>query len=169
MIGTITAALTEAIPKLAGYLEPQSHKMKLELEAAHADQKKKMGALQESDRFLFASHDSMAYYARAYGLQARALTTVGGELPKTAPATLTEWIRSHRVRSLFRESFTDPLPLCALLQPVNVNPDFPINTLTLPAAGKNELVGLKEYDFSTALSALLHTLDLVQFTLATDG
>ena len=169
MIETITAALEEAMPGLADYFQPRAYKLRLELEAAHTDQKRKTAALKDADRFLLTSHDSMQYFARAYELQAKALTTIDGKIPEALPDTLVEWIRSHKVRSLFREAFTDVVMLRAMLREVNVNPDFPVNTLALPAAGKKELVGLKEYDVSNTVSSILYTLDLVQYTLSTDG
>ena len=169
MIETITTALKEAMPKLADYFQPRAYKMRLELEAGHAAQKTKIAAMKDTDRFLLTSHDSMPYLARAYELQARALTSLDGKIPETLPEGLAEWIRSHGVRSLFREAFTDPLPLRALFRSVSVNPDFPVHTLALPPEGKKELVGFKEYDVTNGVSAILHVLDLVQYTLATDG
>jgi ABC-type Zn uptake system ZnuABC Zn-binding protein ZnuA len=169
MTSTITKLLSDAMPRLADYFEPRAHRLKLDLESAARTARDKFAAMKENDRFVFTSHDSLPYFARAFGLQTKALTSIDGPLPATLPGDLAEWVRSRGVRSLFREGFTDPVPLRELLRSVNVNPDNPVHTLALPAAGAKGLVAMEDFDVSAAAPAILYALDMIQYTLATDG
>lgn len=168
MVETVASTLKEVMPKLADYFNPRAHRLKLDFENILTQTGARMKELKDSDRFLLTSHDSMQYFARTFGLQARALTTADGKVPAQLPESLKEWITSHKVRSLFREPFTDVLALRSLLGEVRVNPDNVIYSLTLPPAETTGLVSMKPYDVAQAYPAQHYNADSVQFTLRVD-
>lgn len=168
MVNAVAAALKEVMPKLDDYFTPRAHRLRVELEDAHRSTGRKMKELKPDDLFLLTSHDTMQYFAAAHGLEARALTTADGQIPAKIPSTLQEWIKAHKVKSLFRESFTNVLPLRELMGDRGVNPDHVIYTLALPAPGTIEVVAFKNYDVSGAAAALGYDSDIVQSTLQVD-
>jgi ABC-type Zn uptake system ZnuABC Zn-binding protein ZnuA len=169
MIESVTKIISGAMPKLAGYFQQRSYRMKLDIEAAARSARAKFAGMKAADKVVFSSHDSLPYFARAFGLEARALTPIDGQIPGTLPAELQEWIRARGVRSMFRESFTEAIPLRNLLAEASVNPDHTLHSLTLPAEGTKGLVAMEEYNVAAAVPALRHAMDLIQYTLATDG
>lgn len=168
MVDAVEAALKEVMPKLGDYFTPRAHKLRLAFEDALKAEAQKMKELKPDDLFLLTSHDSMQYFAAAFGLEARALAAPAANLAEKLPADLVEWITTHHVKSLFRESFTDVLVLRHLLEDVKVNPDHLIYSLTLPATATTALVGFKSYDIFTASESLYYSADLIQSTLEVD-
>jgi len=168
MVDAVEAALKEVMPELADYFTPRAHKLRLAFQDTMKFAAQKMKELKPDDRFLLTTHDSMQYLAAAFALEARALTPPAAKLPETLTQDLSEWITTHRVKSLFRESFTDGLMLRRLLLDVKVDPDHVIYSLTLPAAGAKAFVGFKSCDISTAIESLHYNADLIQSTLEVD-
>lgn len=168
MVDAVEGALKEVMPKLADYFTPRAHKLRLAFQDTMKVEGQKMKELKPDDRFLLTTHDSMQYFAAAFGLEARALAAPAAKPPETLPPDLSEWITAHGVKSLFREPFTDVLPLRSLLQSVRVNPDHVIYSLTLPPAGATALVGFKSYDIFTAAESLYYSADMIQSTLEVD-
>ncbi len=168
MVDAVETALKEVMPKLADYFTPRAHKVRLSLEEVMKQVSAKMKGLKPEDRFLFTSHDSMQYFAAAFGLEARALTVPSGTLPELLSPDLAAWISTHRIKSLFRESFTDVISLRRLLVDLKVDPDHVIYSLALPPAGTTALVGFKSYDVFSAAEALYYSADTIQSTLEVD-
>ena len=168
MVDAVETALKEVMPKLTDYFTPRAHKLRLAFQDTMKFAAGKMKELKPNDRFLLTTHDSMQYLAAAFALEARALTPPAAKLPETLPPDLSEWITTHRVKSLFRESFTDVLMLRRLLLDVKVDPDHVIYSLTLPPARTTALVGSKTYDIFTAAESLDYSADLIQSTLEVD-
>ena len=170
MVSAVEAALKDngVMPKLADYFAARAHKLRMEFQDAMRFGAGRAGELTSEDRFLLTTHDTMQYFASAFGLEARALAPSGGKLPDTLPAELREWIRGHGVKSLFREPATDVIALRKLMEEVRVDPDHVIYTLALPAPGTSAVVSLKTYDAGTAPGSLWNNLDLILSTLPVD-
>ncbi len=168
MVDAVEAALKEVMPKLAAYFTPRAHKLRLAFQDVMKFVGTKMKELKPDDRFLLTSHDSMQYFAAAFGLEARALAAAGEKVPEALPADIAAWITEHRVKSLFRESFTDVIALRRLLVDLKVDPDHVIYSLTLPAAGTSAMVGFKPYEVFNAAEAVHYSADTVQSTLEVD-
>jgi ABC-type Zn uptake system ZnuABC Zn-binding protein ZnuA len=169
MIDFVRDTLSEVMPKLATWFQPRAYRLRLDIEAAYRTAKEKCTALAPRDRCLFSTHDSLAYLARACDLQARSLTGYAGKLPETLPDSIAQWISSNGVRTLFREATTDADSLRSLLRSTGLNAELPVHSLALPSAGRRDYVALKEYDTTTAIGSLTYALDLVTYTLTTDG
>lgn len=168
MVDAIEAALKEVMPALADYFAARAHKLRVEFRDLMEWTAGKMQELSADDRFLLTSHDSMRYFAAAFQLEARALTAAGGSVPDALPEELSEWIRAHNVKSLFREPFTEVVALRALLKDVKVNPDHVIYSLALPAAGSTAIVTLNRYEVALAAGSSRNNADEIQFTLRVD-
>lgn len=168
MVEAVTAALSEVMPKLSSYFAPRGHRLKVEFSDLHRKTVTSMSELKETDRFLLTSHDSMQYFAKAYGLEARALAPVNGQVPEAVPADVLEWIRAHNVKSMFREASTDVLALRRLLAEAKVNPDHVIHSLSLPEKGTTGLVGFKTYEVDQAAQAVACNADTIQSALMVD-
>ncbi len=168
MVDAVETSLKEELPKLADYFTPRAHKLRRGFSDVMQFVAAAMNALKPGDRFLLTTHDSMHYFAAAFGLETRALTTPSGTLPETLAPDVTGWISTHQVRSLFREPFTDVISLRRLLVDLKVDPDHVIYSLTLPPAGTSALVGFKSYDVANAAAALYYSADMIQSTLEVD-
>jgi ABC-type Zn uptake system ZnuABC Zn-binding protein ZnuA len=165
MVTAVEEALKTVMPKLADYFTPRAYKLRLRLGDIMTTTTAQLRTLKPEARALFTSHDTMQYFAAAFGMEARALTAADGQLPETLSADLSAWIKAHSVQVLFRDATSDMLALRRLLQEARVNPDNIIHSLTLAPAGSTALVSLKSYDVSLAVEALACTADLIQFTL----
>jgi ABC-type Zn uptake system ZnuABC Zn-binding protein ZnuA len=168
MVTAVEAALTAAMPKLAGYFGPRAHKLRLEFDDSMKFAVTRAGELTPDDRYLLTSHDTMRYFAGAFGLEARALAPAGGKVPDRITPELREWIRARNIKSLFRESITDVLALRSLMQESKVDPDHVIYTLTLPAAGTTGVVNFMSYDVGLAAGSLRHNIDRILSRLPVD-
>ena len=155
MVNTVEAALKEMavkekLPRLAEYFTPRAQKLRVGFENVMKTGTAKFKELPAARRLVFTSHDTMQYFAVAFGLETRALTTADGQIPDKLPEALREWIAGHGLKSLFRESFTDVLALRRMLEVVKVNPDHVIYSLTLPPSGTTALVSFKSYNVAHA-------------------
>jgi ABC-type Zn uptake system ZnuABC Zn-binding protein ZnuA len=168
IVNAVEAAFKVAMPKLADYFTRHAHELRLKFQDSKLSVSRNLGILQPSDRFLLTSHDSMQYFARAWGLEARALCPAGGTVPESLPDELKEWITGHSVRSLFRESFTDAVGLRNLLRGVSVDPDFVIYSLALPEPGTLADVSIKSYEVTTAAGSHAYNADRIFATLEVD-
>ena len=168
MVDAAEAALKVVLPKLDDYFTPRAHKLRIGFQDTMKFMSAKMKDLKPADHFLLTTHDSMQYFAAAFGLEARALAAPSATMPEALPADLASWITAHSVKSLFREPFTEVLALRRLLVDVKVDPDHVIYSLALPVAGTTALVGFKSYDVSTATEALHYSADMIQSTLEVD-
>ena len=110
----------------------------------------------------------MQYFAQAFSLKARALTTAEGTVPEKLPDSLREWIGQHAVKTLFREASADPDVLRRMLFEFRVDPGNVIHTLTLPPAGTSIATPYKMYEVSTSIGAIQHICEMVLNTLAVD-
>jgi ABC-type Zn uptake system ZnuABC Zn-binding protein ZnuA len=168
IVNAVEAAFKVAMPKLADYFTRHAHELRLKFQDSRLSVGRHLSALNPSDRFLLTSHDSMQYFARAWGLEARALCPAGGQVPETLPDSLKEWITGHSVRSLFRESFTDAVGLRNLLREVRVDPDFIIYSLALPEPGTQADVSIRTYEVTTAAGSHAYNADRIVATLEVD-
>ena len=157
--------LTEAYPQAGLWFSDRAHECSNDLRQLHDTALRDYGALPARARFLFSSHDSMAYFGAAYGLQTRSLANSAGETPRQFPEALTSWLSENHVRNLFREHFADAKLVRALARPLNLVSDPQIFSLSLGLPG-TILAGLSsETDVGTFLPALRYTLETVKAQL----
>ena len=109
-VRNITAALAKAdLANAAGYRARADAYIK-ELQALDAWAKAEVAALPAPKRRVLASHDSLQYLARAYGIT---LLSINGWTNNSEPsaaelARLTQQIRQEGIHALFLDSITDP-------------------------------------------------------------
>ena len=168
LVDAVENALKTAAPKLAGYFTPRAYTLRLQFKDALNFNTDKLKSLQPADRFLLTSHDTMQYFAKACGIEARALCPADGTVPDTLPEELLAWIKSHQVKTLFREPSTDVFALRKLLREPGVDPDHPIYSLTLEPAGAKGMVSIKSYDLDTAAGVTSYNCDTIVATLEVD-
>jgi ABC-type Zn uptake system ZnuABC Zn-binding protein ZnuA len=121
--------------------------------------------LKPDGRFLLTSHDSMQYFAAAFSLEARALTSADGTIADRIPDSLKDWIATHKVKSLFREPSAEMDLLRRMLYEVKVDPDHPIHSLTLPEKNATTITPYKVYETGTTAGCLQHLCESVLSTL----
>jgi manganese/zinc/iron transport system substrate-binding protein len=168
MVHAVEAVLVAAMPKLGDYLSGRAQRLRVELGEADRFLRGLMAELPEKDRFLFTSHDSMAYFAKAYGLEAKSLAGADGKALPEVPAELAEWIRKHGVRTLFREQDSDEAVLAPMLKELRVVPDAVIYSLATGPADKIISMSSRQYNVSRISDAIRCTGDVVQSRLQVD-
>jgi ABC-type Zn uptake system ZnuABC Zn-binding protein ZnuA len=168
MVHAVEAVLVAAMPKLGDYLSGRAQRLRVELGEADRFLRGLMGELPEKDRYLFTSHDSMAYFAKAYGLEAKSLAGADGKAFPVVPAELAEWIRKHAVRTLFREQDSDEAVLAPMLKELRVVPDAVIYSLATGPADKVVSLSSRQYNVSRISDAIRCTGDVVQSRLQID-
>ncbi|HEX2749709.1 MAG TPA: metal ABC transporter substrate-binding protein [Verrucomicrobiales bacterium] len=165
MVDAIAGALKEAMPKLSDYFGPRAYQLRLRLEEIMKAATQRAKELKPDGRFLLTSHDSMQYFAAAFSLEARALTSADGTIADRIPDSLKDWIATHKVKSLFREPSAEMDLLRRMLYEVKVDPDHPIHSLTLPEKNATTITPYKVYETGTTAGCLQHLCESVLSTL----
>lgn len=162
----VADVLSEACPQAARWFADQSHAYAEELRRIHGITLKAYSEIPAFRRFLFTSHDSMAYFGAAYHLQVRSMANAAGEAPAIIPGEMTTWLTENGIKNLFREHFADVKTVRSLARPLNLNSDSQIFSLSLGKPG-TLLAGISgEMDVSLFLLALRYTMDTIQGQLA---
>jgi len=109
-VRNITAALVKSDPANAAEYRERADVYIKELQALDAWAKAEIAGLPAAKRRFLASHDSLQYLAKAYGLK---LLSINGWTNNNEPsaaelARLTQQIRQEGIRALFLDSITDP-------------------------------------------------------------
>ena len=109
-VRNIAAALVKSDPANAAEYRARADAYVKELQALDAWAKAEIAALPPAKRRFLASHDSLQYLARAYGIT---LLSINGWTNNSEPsaaelARLAQQIRQEGIRALFLDSITDP-------------------------------------------------------------
>jgi zinc/manganese transport system substrate-binding protein len=109
-VRNITAALAKSDPSNAAEYRARADAYVKELQALDAWARAEIAALPAAKRRVLASHDSLQYLAKAYGIT---LLSINGWTNNSEPsaadlARLTQQIRQEGIHALFLDSITDP-------------------------------------------------------------
>ena len=109
-VRNIAAALAKSDPANAAEYRARADAYIKELQALDAWAKAEIAALPAAKRRVLASHDSLQYLAKAYGIT---LLSINGWTNNSEPsaaelARLTRQIRQEGIHALFLDSITDP-------------------------------------------------------------
>jgi zinc/manganese transport system substrate-binding protein len=109
-VRNITAALAKNDPANAAEYRARADAYVKELQALDAWAKAEIAALPAAKRRVLASHDSLQYLAKAYGIT---LLSINGWTNNSEPsavelARLTQQIRQEGIHALYLDSITDP-------------------------------------------------------------
>ncbi|MGB8399791.1 metal ABC transporter solute-binding protein, Zn/Mn family [Bradyrhizobium sp.] len=109
-VRNIAAALARSDPANAAEYRARADAYIRELQATDAWAKAEIAALPPAKRRILASHDSLQYLARAYGIT---LLSINGWTNNSEPsaaelARLAQQIRRENIHALFLDSITDP-------------------------------------------------------------
>jgi zinc/manganese transport system substrate-binding protein len=109
-IRNITAALAKGDPANAAEYRARADAYLKELQALDTWAKAEVAVLPAAKRRVLASHDSLQYLAKAYGIT---LLSINGWTNNSEPsaaelARLTQQIRQEKINALFLDSITDP-------------------------------------------------------------
>jgi len=109
-VRNISAALAKADPANAAEYRARADAYIKELQALDAWAKAEVAVLPAAKRRVLASHDSLQYLARAYGITLLAINgwTNNNEPSAAELARLTKQIRQEGIHALFLDSITDP-------------------------------------------------------------
>ncbi len=160
--------LKASLPKLETWLQQRSHETAVRLEDNYRKTLRKLEALPEAERFLFTSHDTMRYFARAYKLEARSLATANGLAEKAMAQDLLDWLTRNKVRTMFREQETDLTGLRKLLGEYKIKPDQVIYSLSLAPPAVTHLTSVSVLHLNQIVDALRYNADVISDTLITD-
>ena len=109
-VRNIAAALAKSDPANAAEYRARADAYIKDLQVLDAWAKVEMAALLAAKRRVLASHDSLQYLAKAYGIT---LLSINGWTNNSEPsaaelARLTQQIRQEKIHALFLDSITDP-------------------------------------------------------------
>jgi zinc/manganese transport system substrate-binding protein len=109
-VRNIAAALAKSDPANAAEYRARADAYIKELQALDAWAKAEIAAVPAAKRRVLASHDSLQYLAKAYGIT---LLSINGWTNNSEPsaaelARLTQQIRQENIHALFLDSITDP-------------------------------------------------------------
>jgi zinc/manganese transport system substrate-binding protein len=109
-VRNIAAALAKSDPGNAAEYRARADAYIRELQALDAWAKAEIAAVPAAKRRVLASHDSLQYLAKAYGIT---LLSINGWTNNSEPsaaelARLTQQIRQENIHALFLDSITDP-------------------------------------------------------------
>ena len=109
-VRNIAAALAKSDPANAAEYRARADAYIKELQVLDAWAKVEIAALPAAKRRVLASHDSLQYLAKAYGIT---LLSINGWTNNSEPsaaelARLTQQIRQEKIHALFLDSITDP-------------------------------------------------------------
>jgi len=109
-VRNIAAALAKSDPANAAEYRARADAYIKDLQVLDAWAKVEIAALPAAKRRVLASHDSLQYLAKAYGIT---LLSINGWTNNSAPsaaelARLTQQIRQEKIHALFLDSITDP-------------------------------------------------------------
>jgi zinc/manganese transport system substrate-binding protein len=109
-VRNIAAALAKSDPSNAAEYRARADAYIKELQVLDAWAKVEIAALPAAKRRVLASHDSLQYLAKAYGIT---LLSINGWTNNSEPsaaelARLTQQIRQEKIHALFLDSITDP-------------------------------------------------------------
>jgi zinc/manganese transport system substrate-binding protein len=109
-VRNIAAALAKSDPANAAEYRARANAYIKDLQVLDAWAKVEIAALPAAKRRVLASHDSLQYLAKAYGIT---LLSINGWTNNSEPsaaelARLTQQIRQEKIHALFLDSITDP-------------------------------------------------------------
>jgi len=158
--------LSDCSPDAAAWFDDQSHAYGTDLVLDYTVLAKRFSEVPAQAHFLLTSHDSMAYFGRAYGMEVRSIANADGEASKKSLSDLSPWLELHRVKILFRESITDLKIIKDLAHDLKVTPDLEIFSLSLGKPGMR-LPGLtSELEVDRLLTAHRYTAESILSRLA---
>ncbi len=163
----ITAGLKQAMPALAEYFDRRMYQLRNRLKDLMDATKQDAERLKKESRFLLTSHDSMQYFAAAFGLEARALAPAAEQVPEKLPGGFHDWILKNKVKVLFREPSARQESLRLLLFDLKTDTSTIIHTLTLPPDKTVAATSNKSVIVDSAEGALQHLCSIVTFMLLT--
>jgi ABC-type Zn uptake system ZnuABC Zn-binding protein ZnuA len=161
-----TRILCEAAPPSTNLFQDRAHQFTIELEKIHRSVLKQMDTLSPEKRFAFASHDSMAYFGRAYDLEFRSLCNAEGVIPGKLPSDLNTWLTDKHIHHFFRDQSTRRQDYKEVLAPLTLSEDHIILSLSLAKAGTVFAGTASELAVDAYLPALQYTADLIAGRLA---
>lgn len=168
MVTAVESTLKAALPNLESYFAERAHRLRLAFQDTKAMGQRRLAVLQPADHFLLTSHDTLQYFARAYGLTARAFCPADGTPPDSIPADLADWIRTKNVRTIFREPDTNASAFRDLFKELRVDTREVIHTRTLQAPGVTALLDVSIYDLASAAPTWHYNTERIVATLEVD-
>ena len=104
----LAARLGQAVPAQAAAFTERARSVRTELEALDGEYREKLANCANKD--LVTSHNAFGYLADAYGLNQVGITglTPEEEPSPTDLAAVTEFVRSHHVRTIYYETLVSP-------------------------------------------------------------
>lgn len=159
--GEVAAILTEASPGAEKYFKDRSHEYITRLQKLHQDTVSQAAEIAPRNRFMLTTHDTMAYFGHAYGLEIRSLASAAGEAPASFPPELTTWLTDHQVRTLFREQLADLQTIRTIARPLMLNSDPQIFSLSLGKAGSRVSGISSELEVEFYLQAHQYTMEVI--------
>lgn len=160
-VETIRVALDSADSANAATYDANAAAYTAELTGLDAFIREQIGALPEDSRKLVTSHDTFAYYARAYdfeivGTALNSLTTESGDPAAGEIATLVEQIQSAGVPAIFAEnvSNSDLMQSIADEAGVTLAPTLYTDALGEPGSDGETYIAMMRYNTTTIVTAL---------------
>lgn len=159
-------AFSEAAPDAKAYFAKRAHSYRVDLQDLETWATKLFAEVPVGNRVALLSHPTLGYLAAAHGLQVRSIANARGEGNTEGVEELAGWVKTHRLRNLFREPGVDAAALATACIPLGVKPDLRIFALTLGADGETLPGTSDEYVLDNYVGAFRYTVDTLQSRMA---
>jgi ABC-type Zn uptake system ZnuABC Zn-binding protein ZnuA len=161
IVATVEEALAAADPENADTYEANAAAYTAELEALDAWVAEQVATLPEEHRKLVTSHDTFAYYARAYGFEIvgtaiASVSTESGDPSAEEIATLVQQIQETGVPAIFTENVSNPdlIEQIATEAGVVVGPPLYTDALGEPGTDGDTYIKAIEWNTTSIVTAL---------------
>lgn len=157
----IRGALAEADPDNADIYAANAEAYTAELKALDAEIRDQIATIPEGNRKLVTSHDTFAYYAKAYGFEVigtalGSISTESGDPSAKDIAALVDAIRSTDVPAIFAENVVNPALMESLANEAGVElaPTLYSDALGESGSEGETYIEMMTYNTSTIVTAL---------------
>lgn len=153
-------AMAEAMPRSREYFETGAHEYKVSLRRLHERAASRLRS-SGGPRRVLTSHDTLRYFAAAFGLDVRSLASARGEFPESAPQDLLDWVSGNRVSWLFYEHGSDLLQLRELFSLTLIQEHQQIFSLSLAPPNTLLTATAEPLRTDTYLDAIQWNVDVI--------
>lgn len=143
-------ALQSAVPpEAAPYFENRAHALKEVVGRTVKWAQERLTSPPAGQRFILASHDSLRYFARDFGIQVRAIFAPDGQPLPVEETELLSWLDAHGVNDFLADAAVAPLVADELCNRLRILRSNPTHTLMLAKPGTRQLGRVEALDMST--------------------
>lgn len=162
-VPVVVKGLSAVDPDNAEVYAARGEALAEELQKLDAWARERIAVLPEEKRVLITSHDAYNYFGRAYGFRVigvQGISTVS-EAGLADMVGIVDFIREHRVKSIFVESSVSPRLIQRISEDSGAQLGGEIFSDAMGVPGKIESRGGEQYDVGTYLGMVKHNVNQI--------